>query len=112
MYDDSVKIYEKAVNLAEKNLSQFKYYKKDLIEREATIFNNIAACYKQGQHNKKEVEYCSKVIERAPYIKDINIVAKAYLRRGFAYEHLEKYQDAKEDMTRVKEIQPSNQQAS
>ncbi|CDW85227.1 rna polymerase ii-associated protein 3 isoform 2 [Stylonychia lemnae] len=112
MYDDAVKVFEKAADLAEKNLSQYKYYKKDIIEREATIFNNIAACYKQGQHNKKEVEYCSKVIERAPYINDITILAKAYLRRGFAYEHLEKIADAKEDMIRVKEIQPNNQQAS
>jgi len=35
-------------------------------------------------------------------------LAKAYLRRGLALEHLEKFQDAKDDMIRVKEIQPGN----
>jgi tetratricopeptide (TPR) repeat protein len=75
-----------------------------LIEREATIFNNIAACHKQLQNAKKEIEYSSKVIERAPYINDLNVLAKAYQRRGYAYESIEKYALAKEDMTRVKEL--------
>jgi tetratricopeptide (TPR) repeat protein len=54
------------------------------------------------------VEYCSKVIERAPYLSELSMLAKAYQRRGLAYEHLEKFQEAKEDMLRVKELQPSN----
>lgn len=46
MYDDAIEIFKQAADLAESNLSNFKYFKKDIIEREATIFNNIAACYK------------------------------------------------------------------
>jgi hypothetical protein len=34
----------------------------------------------------------------------MNILAKAYQRRGYAYEHLEKYAEAKDDMIRVKEL--------
>jgi tetratricopeptide (TPR) repeat protein len=64
------------------------------------------------QSTKKEIEFCSKVIERAPYINDIQVLAQAYLGRGYGYEILEKFKEAKEDMTRVKELQPSNQEAS
>lgn len=46
MYDDAIKIYEQAADIAEKNLSLFKHLKRNLINTEATIFNNIAACYK------------------------------------------------------------------
>ena len=56
------------------------------------------------QSTKKEIEYCSKVIERAPYISDSSILAKAYLGRGYGYEIIEKFNEAKEDMTRVKEL--------
>lgn len=40
------------------------------------------------------------------------MLARAYQGRGYAYEVLEKFAEAKEDMTRVKELQPSNQEAS
>ena len=108
MYDEAIKLYEDAANLIEKELTTYKFFKKDLIEKEAAIYSNIAACYKQGQHNKKEVEYCTKVIDRASYINDTSMLAKAYLGRGFAYENLEKYADAKEDILRVRQLQPDN----
>ena len=73
---------------------------------------NVASCYKQTQATKKEIEYASKVIERAPYVQDSSVLAKAYLLRGYAYESIEKFKDAKEDMTRVRELQPSNQEAT
>ena len=44
-------------------------------------------------------------------MNDINIVLKAYLRRGAAYEHLEKYKPAVDDFTRVRELDPYNNQA-
>ena len=47
------------------------------------------------QSTKKEIEYCSKVIERAPYISDSSILAKAYLGRGYGYEIIEKFNEAK-----------------
>lgn len=39
-------------------------------------------------------------------------MAKAYLLRGYAYESIEKLNEAKEDMTRVRELQPTNQEAT
>lgn len=40
------------------------------------------------------------------------MVIKAYLRRGLAYEQLEKFLDAKNDMLSVKQLQATNKQAS
>lgn len=40
------------------------------------------------------------------------MLAKAYQRRGYAYEHMEKYAEAKQDMIRVKELQPTNHEAA
>lgn len=59
-----------------------------------------------------EVEYTTKVIEHSKYITDKNVVIKAFLRRGLAYESMEKYLQAKEDMISVKELQFDNKQAS
>ena len=43
----------------------------------------MAQCYKQIQATKKEIDFCSRVIERAPYISDTTILAQAYLGRGY-----------------------------
>jgi len=40
------------------------------------------------------------------------MLAKAYLRRGYAYEALEKLHEAKQDMLSVKELQPHNHEAT
>lgn len=48
MYDVAIKLYEEAANMIEKEISTYKYHKKELMEKEATIYSNIAACYKQG----------------------------------------------------------------
>jgi len=69
---------------------------------EATIFNNIAACSKKELNSKMEVEYTTKVLELAPYLSEVNVVLKAFLRRGLAYEQMEKYLQAKEDMLSAK----------
>ncbi len=46
MYDDAVKLYEQAAKLAHDEINKFKHYKKNLILKEATIYSNLAACYK------------------------------------------------------------------
>jgi hypothetical protein len=48
------------------------------------------------------VDYCTKVIDRAPYIKDIQVMIKARLRRGAAYESCEKYKKAADDLMYVR----------
>ena len=112
MYEEAVAQYLKAVDHITAKKAEYTHYKKNLIEKEALIFSSIAACHKQTQSTKKEIEYCSKVIERAPYVTDSTVLAKAYLLRGYAYESIEKLKEAKEDMTRVRELQPTNQEAT
>lgn len=112
MYEEAITIYSRVAETVVNRKPEFSNFKKVLIEKEASIYMSIAACYKQIQSTKKEIEYCSKVIERAPYINDSTILASAYLGRGYGYEILEKFNEAKDDMTRVKELQPSNQEAS
>ena len=46
MYEDAIKLYEDAANFIEKEIKTFKFHKKELMEKEATIYSNIAACYK------------------------------------------------------------------
>jgi tetratricopeptide (TPR) repeat protein len=81
------------------------------MQQEATLFNNMAACYKKDQHSKLEVECTTKVLERSQYIDDISHLIKAHLRRGLAYEQMEKFQEAREDIMTVRELQPENRQA-
>jgi hypothetical protein len=72
------------------------------------VFNNIAFCYGKDQQHKLEVEYTTYVIDRALFLDDSNVIVKAYLRRGLAYEMLEKYKLACNDLFRVRELQPYN----
>lgn len=41
-----------------------------------------------------------------------DVLAKAYLRRGMAYERLEKYKRSIRDFNKVKHLEPGNMQAS
>ena len=68
MYEEAVAHFLKATELITSKKDEFKKSKKVLIEKEALIYSSIAACYKQTQSTKREIEFCSKVIERAPYI--------------------------------------------
>ena len=71
---------------------------------EATLENNLSACSKKELNNKDVIAHCSKVIIRQPYLFDVTILFKAYTRRGLAYEELEKFPQAKEDMLTVKTL--------
>jgi rubrerythrin len=46
MYDEAVKFYEQAAKIAHDDIEKFKHLKKDIIIKEATIYSNLAACYK------------------------------------------------------------------
>ena len=112
MYEGAVAVYERAAQLAAEQRDAFRHFKRDLVQKEASLFSNMAACYKQGQHTKKEIEFCTKVIERAPFLSDLGMLAKAYQRRAYAFEHAEKLAEAKQDMLSVRELQPRNQEAT
>ena len=68
LYEEAVSIYLKAIDAITQKKGEFSALKKNLTEKEALIFMSIASCYKQTQATKKEIEYASKVIERAPYV--------------------------------------------
>ena len=63
-YSEAAKIYKQAEEMIESALEDFPLFKADLIQIEATIFNNIAACAKYELNSKMEVEYTTKVIDR------------------------------------------------
>jgi hypothetical protein len=68
-------------------LEDFPLFKKEISQLEASVFNNIAFCYGKDQHDKMQIEYSTMVIDRSLFLDDINVLVKAYLRRGLAYEH-------------------------
>ena len=72
----------------------------------------MAASFSKNEQKKEEIQACSKLLAMESAILDQNLVIKALFRRGTAYEKIEKYKEAKEDMMRVKTLQPSNIEAS
>lgn len=63
-YGDAVKDYAGAVQILESAVEDFPLFKQELVQVEATIFNNIAACHKKELNSKLEIEYTTKVIDR------------------------------------------------
>jgi len=74
------------VNILENALEDFSLYKIEIYQLQATFYNNMAACCKKELNTKLEIDYTSKVINLKDYISDKNLILKAYLRRGLAYE--------------------------
>jgi tetratricopeptide (TPR) repeat protein len=110
-YADANKLYKNAAEQLSESLDQFPLFKKEISQLEAGVFNNIAFCYGKDQQHKSEIEYTSMVVDRALYLDSTDVLVKAYLRRGLAYEHLEKFRSACNDLSRVRELQPYNKQA-
>lgn len=110
-YAEAITLYKKAADILDIAYEDFSCFKKEIAQQEAAIFNNIAHCYGKDQHDKASIDYSTKVIERALYIEDINVLIKAYLRRAAAYEHIERFKLAVADLMRVRELQPYNKQA-
>ncbi|CAD8110823.1 unnamed protein product [Paramecium primaurelia] len=79
------------------------------VELRAILLSNLAYCHLQLQEYQKVIEYCGNILE-----DNIawDIKTKAYLRRGMAYERLDKVVLSKLDFLRVKDLDPGNLQAS
>lgn len=107
-YAEAIKVYKNGGEILSECIEDFPLWRKEIGQLEANVFNNIAFCYAKDQQDKQIIEYSSKVIDRALYIDDINILMKAYLRRGLAYEQTEKYRLSANDLNRVRECQPTN----
>jgi len=92
-YEEAAACYTKALELTQ-----------DKDER-SILFSNRAACHSQHQNWHAMLDDCNKAIEFNP--KNV----KAVMRRGLAYEGLEKYQLAIDDMKKVIELDPASQLA-
>jgi stress-induced-phosphoprotein 1 len=75
------------------------------IAEKSNIFSNRAQCYVQLYEPHKVVSDCSEAI----VLNSMNL--KAYLRRGLAYESLDKMRSALEDFRKVMSLDPSNKVA-
>jgi len=93
---DAVKSYTEALKLC----------KDDDTATKAQCYNNRAHCYVQLYEPTKVIEDCSACLNIEPF----NV--KALLRRGFAYEQLEKMQSAMSDFNQVILVDPSNKKAN
>lgn len=47
MYEEAVAHYQKGIDRIAARKAEFTHFKKNLTEKEALIFSNIAGCYKQ-----------------------------------------------------------------
>jgi len=93
-YEEAAACYTRALGLT-----------TDKLER-SILFSNRAACHSQHQNWHKMLEDCNYALEENP--KNV----KAMMRRGLAYEGLEKYQLAINDMKSVLELDPNARSAS
>ena len=110
-FDDAIGLYEQCLNILNMTKQSNKHIPQSEFEsRKSTINNNISACYSQKQMPSESIRYCTMVIDSE--YTDPAIRLKVHLRRGLAYEKLDKLKLAKEDMTKVKEMQPDNLDAS
>jgi hypothetical protein len=90
-YGDAVKDFLSSVSILEGAVEVFPLFKKDLIQLEAKIYNNIAACHRKESNNELVIKFTTKVIARTKYISDSRVLLKAFLRRGLAYEKQAKF---------------------
>jgi len=72
----------------------------------SVLHSNRAACFAQNQNWSEGLKECNKALEYDP--KNV----KALLRRGLAYEGLERWQPALDDMKQVLTLEPGAKLAS
>jgi len=92
-YEQDIAKYTRAIELATTE------------DEKSVYFSNRATCHAQLQNHQAVVEDCSSSIE-------IKASVKALIRRGLAYESLEKYKLGLADMKMVLELDPSARVAS
>jgi len=93
-FDKAIESYSKAMSLASTN------------QEKATLLANRAACNAQKQMYSEVILDCTQCLE----IDAHNV--KALLRRGLAYESMEKYKLARQDIQAAMELEPGTKQAS
>jgi len=111
-YDDAIDKYKSCLKLLEKLKSSNKIGvpNEEFYTQEAHLNNNIAVCFKQKQETTPVITYATKVIDSP--VTDPAVKLKAYTLRAYAYEGIDKVKLAKEDWTKVKEMQSDNTDAT
>jgi len=87
-FPEAIEAYSKGIALATTN------------EEKIDLYNNRAACYYQDRAFRQCIADCSQVLELDPNNQ------KALLRRGLAYEGIEKVGPALEDMQKLQQLYP------
>ena len=90
--------YEEAINEYTK-LIEFDPENKNFI---SIILTNRALCYKKQGKNMEAMKDADDAIQYNPFY------ATAYIRRALIYEEFKMYDDAKADLSKAKELDPSN----
>ncbi|ETV95980.1 hypothetical protein H310_10637 [Aphanomyces invadans] len=90
-FEKAIEVYGEAINACEKDNSPVAI----------ACYNNRAACYQQLSNFSAVIRDCSHVLEYEPENQ------KALLRRGLAYEGLERYRLALQDIRAVLALNPS-----
>lgn len=89
-YDQAAEFYGRAIEL-----------QKEPVKEKAVFYANRAACHQQTHMYDLMISDCNAALA----IDDTNV--KAYLRRGIAYEGMEKWKLALEDYMKAQSISPS-----
>jgi len=92
-YEKAIEKYSRAIQLAATE------------EEKAIYYSNRATCHAQLQDHEEVVKDCTSSINIRPTVK-------ALIRRGLAYESLEKYKLGLNDMRQVMELDPTARVAS
>ncbi|KPI84494.1 putative stress-inducible protein STI1 [Leptomonas seymouri] len=88
-YDQAAEFYGRAIEL-----------QKEPVKEKAVYYANRAACHQQTHMYTLMIDDCNAALEIDP----ANV--KAYLRRGIAYEGMEKWKLALEDYTKAQSLSP------
>ncbi|GFG29185.1 hypothetical protein Cfor_05004 [Coptotermes formosanus] len=75
---------------------------RDIMSLRILLCNNIASCHLQCKNYAYVIQMCNKVL----FLEQNNI--KALFRRAVAYMETQEFEEAKEDLNRVQELEPEN----
>lgn len=97
--------YEEAMKHFTRGIGLSKDHQRDRLVV-AQCYCNRAQCLRQIQDYRGVITDCTEAINLDPDY------AKAYLRRGYAFEAVEKYREGLADMQKVQELAPGTVEAS
>lgn len=110
-FPEAIEIF-KNIFVSIKNYDTYDEEVKVMMTKEyCACANNIALCYMQ-LHDHKQVIHWINIIDENAKVLESNLLVKAYLRRGLAYEGLDNIIKAREDFRIVKSYDLNNKQAS